>query len=99
MTSETGGVKVVHGNPDDSELAAVICVLLAASCGMPQFGESSGQAVSAAPGGSQEPLLRHVFWRIVPAASRPSTPANVASGTGVRRRRRLRTVRTRSIWR
>lgn len=100
MTSETGGIKVVYGNPDDSELAAVMCVLLAARCGMPQFGEFLGQAVSAAPGGNQEPLLQHVFWRVVPVTSRPSTPASVASGTRVRRRRSsLRVVRTHAILR
>ena len=93
MTSGDGGIEVVSGRPDDSELAAVICVLLAATSGRSQSGRTPGPAMSAATAGDLEPLRQHVLWRIVPATSRPSASAGSASGTAVRRRRRrLRTV-------
>ncbi|WP_408668545.1 acyl-CoA carboxylase subunit epsilon [Jatrophihabitans sp.] len=93
MTSADGGIEVVSGNPDDSELAAVLCVLLAARGGQSQSGGALGEAVSATPAGGAGPLPQRLLWRIVHAASHPSASAGSASGTAVRRRRRrLRTV-------
>lgn len=100
MRTGADGIEVVSGNPDESELAAVLCVLLAAMNGRSQPGEIPGQAVPLVQGAGKEPLMQHLVWRVVPAAPRLSTSVVPVSGTAVRRRRRrLKTAGTRPIYR